>query len=72
MEDPANNPLTLNIDGLLYYCDNENYYDAVLRNASPRQKHTLSVSRGTEKTNFYLSAGYMNEKRIDQTESRRL
>ncbi len=61
MEDPANNPLTLNIDGLLYYCDNENYYDAVLRNASPRQKHTLSVSRGTEKTNFYLSAGYMNE-----------
>ena len=61
MEDPANNPLTLNIDGLLYYCDNENYYDTVLRNASPRQKHTLSVSRGTEKTNFYLSAGYMNE-----------
>lgn len=61
MIDPANNPLTLNIDGNLYYCANENYYDAVLRNFSPRQKHTLSISRGTEKTNFYLSAGYMKE-----------
>lgn len=62
MEDPANNPLTLNVDGILYYADNENYYDAVLRSASPTQRHTLNISRGTDKTNFYLSAGFMEQK----------
>lgn len=61
MQDPANNPLTMNIDGILYYCDNENYVESVLRTASPRQKHSLNISRGTEKSNFYLSVGYLNE-----------
>lgn len=40
---------------------NTDWYDLLFRNALS-QKHTVSMSGGTDKTNYYVSLGYNNDK----------
>ena len=35
------------------------WYDAVMRPLAPQTQHSLSVRGGNEKTNYYMSAGYL-------------
>jgi TonB-linked SusC/RagA family outer membrane protein len=41
---------------------NVDWNDLILKNWAPRQKHNLSISGGTENINYYVSAGYYDEK----------
>lgn len=43
------------------------WYDAVIRNASPQTQHNISATGGNEKTHFYISAGYQNQEGIFQS-----
>lgn len=38
-----------------------NPYDEVVRDWTPTQKHTVSVSGGSSKTSYYISLGYQNQ-----------
>jgi TonB-linked SusC/RagA family outer membrane protein len=40
------------------------WYDAVIRQAAPQQQHNLSMNGGTEKLNYYLNFGYLNQESI--------
>lgn len=43
---------------------NNNWQDLILKNLTPEQKHTLSVSGGSERTSYYVSLGYMDQEGI--------
>ena len=43
---------------------NNNWQDLVLKKLTPEQKHTLSVSGGSEHTNYYVSLGYIGQEGI--------
>lgn len=47
----------------------ENWFDAVTRENVPRQEHQLSISGGTDKTQYMVSLGYLNEEGILQNTS---
>lgn len=57
-KDPLNNPYVYN--------GTTNWYDDVLRKAF-QMNHNVSVSGGSEKSTYYLSAGYIQEDGIVQT-----
>lgn len=40
------------------------WWDETVRNAAPQSSHTLSVSGGSEKVTYYLSAGFMDQEGI--------
>ncbi|MEG2599498.1 MAG: TonB-dependent receptor [Muribaculaceae bacterium] len=40
---------------------------AVLRNTAPQTQHTISISGGTDKVNYYASVGYQNQGSFLQT-----
>lgn len=50
-------------DGQEYYLTPDNWNDAAYHN-SLRQEYNLSVAQGGEKSNFYLSASYLDNKGI--------
>jgi len=37
------------------------WYDAVMRNTAPQQSHNVSISGGSDKVNYYVNFGYMNQ-----------
>ncbi|MBW8684411.1 SusC/RagA family TonB-linked outer membrane protein [Chitinophaga rhizophila] len=57
-KDPLNNPYVYN--------GTTNWYDHILRKAF-QMNHNVSVSGGSEKNTYYLSAGYIQEDGIVQT-----
>ncbi len=40
------------------------WYDAVLRPTAPQQQHNLSLTGGSDKVNYFLNFGYMNQEAI--------
>ncbi|NDV82617.1 TonB-dependent receptor [Bacteroides sp. 51] len=40
---------------------NVNWLEEIYKNNSPQQSHTLSLTGGTDKTTYLVSAGYMNQ-----------
>jgi TonB-linked SusC/RagA family outer membrane protein len=40
------------------------WYDAVIRSAAPQQQHNVSMNGGTDKLNYYLNFGYLNQESI--------
>lgn len=40
---------------------NNNWFEKFYRNWAPAQEHNLSLRGGNEKTNYYLSAGWLNQ-----------
>ena len=40
---------------------NEDWMDMLLNNSAPRHEHKLSISGGTDRTQFLISLGYLNE-----------
>ncbi len=51
------------VDGQEYYLTSDNWYDEAYR-TSFRQEYNVSVSGATDRSNFYASAGYLNNKGI--------
>ena len=43
---------------------NEDWMDMLLNNSAPRHEHKLSISGGTDRTQFLISLGYLNEEGI--------
>lgn len=43
---------------------NDDWMDMLLNNSAPRHEHKLSVSGGTDRTQFLISLGYLNEEGI--------
>jgi TonB-linked SusC/RagA family outer membrane protein len=37
------------------------WYDAVIRNSAPQQQHNVSLSGGSEKTDYYVNFGYTDQ-----------
>ncbi|MCH5229323.1 MAG: TonB-dependent receptor [Muribaculaceae bacterium] len=50
-------------NGMEYYLQPDDWYDAAYKN-SLRQEYNLSISKGTDGTNFYISANYLNNEGI--------
>ncbi len=50
--------------GGVYYYRPWDIYDIYYKEASPQQNHNISVAGGTERTQYNLSAGYMNQQGI--------
>ncbi|MBT0810503.1 TonB-dependent receptor [Litoribacter ruber] len=48
-------------DGRLFFYRSWDPADLFLRQYTPQQKHDISVSGGTEKTSYFLSAGYLGQ-----------
>lgn len=44
--------------------DNIDYYDVFFKKVTTAQEHNLSVTGGSDKTNYYFSANYLKEKGI--------
>lgn len=38
------------------------WYDAIMKNSAPQQSHNVTVSGGSEKVNYFISLGYMDQK----------
>ncbi len=51
------------VDGQEYYLTSDDWYDEAYR-TSLRQEYNVSVSGTTDRSNFYASAGYLNDKGI--------
>jgi TonB-linked SusC/RagA family outer membrane protein len=45
------------------------WYNAVLRNTSPQQQHNVSISGGSDKTDYYANIGYNNQGSFFKTNS---
>ena len=43
---------------------NDDWMDMLLNNSAPRHEHKLSISGGTDRTQFLISLGYLNEEGI--------
>ena len=61
-QDPDNNPEYEYLNGRLYYYGYSDAKKQMVKNVSPTQRHNLSISGGNEKTRFYSSIGYLNQK----------
>lgn len=48
-------------DGYDYGNDNIDYYQVLYKKFVPSQEYNISFSKGTEKTNVYLSTNYLNQ-----------
>lgn len=51
-------------DGKLYFFRSWDPMDMFMRKWTPQQKHDLSVSGGSEKTNYYLGLGYVTQEGV--------
>lgn len=61
--DPVNNPVYHILqNGKIFWNGNNDNYAQMLRDWSPTHKHTVSINGGSERINFYASAGLMNQK----------
>ena len=61
-EDPVNNPVYhVMANGKIFWNRGLNSYKEMIRDWSPTQKHSLSVSGGTERLNYFASAGYHDQ-----------
>lgn len=61
-DDPENNPVYYtNSDGSIQWVGNTNPYDEGVNDYAPMQKHNLSISGGSEKTKYYISAGLLDQ-----------
>jgi TonB-linked SusC/RagA family outer membrane protein len=45
------------------------WYDAIMRNSAPQQQHNISISGGTEKTDYYVNFGYTDQASFFKTNS---
>ncbi|KEO75510.1 SusC/RagA family TonB-linked outer membrane protein [Anditalea andensis] len=54
-------------DGRLFFYRSWDPAELFLRQYTPQQKHDVSVSGGTEKTNYYLGAGYLGQEGVLKT-----
>ena len=60
--DPVNNPIYHVLDnGKIFWNGGNDNYTQMLSKWSPTHKHTVSVNGGSEKINFYASAGMMHQ-----------
>ena len=60
--DPVNNPIYHVLDnGKIFWNGGNDNYAQMLSKWSPTHKHTVSVNGGSEKINFYASAGMMHQ-----------
>lgn len=65
MQDPENAPIYyMTPGGSIEWVGNTDDYDLALRDASPMQKHNLSLSGGGESSSYYVSLGYLDEEGI--------
>lgn len=60
--DPNNNPEYEVLNGQLYYYGYSDFKDIMIKNVTPTQRHNINISGGSEKTRFYTSIGYLNQK----------
>ena len=60
--DPVNNPEYAVVGGSLEYYGHSNLKDAMVKKSMPSQRHNLNISGGNDKTRFYSSIGYFNQK----------
>lgn len=58
IKDPSSNKWG---DGYNYGNDNIDYYQVFYKRWAPSEEHNISFSKGSEKTNIYLSANYLNQ-----------
>jgi TonB-linked SusC/RagA family outer membrane protein len=57
---PTNNG-TQWADGYDYGNDNVDWFKAMYKSSAPSQEHSVRISGGTDKINYYLSGGYMGQ-----------
>ena len=38
------------------------WYEAIMKNSAPQQSHNVTISGGSEKVNYFISMGYMDQK----------
>ena len=60
-DDPVNNPEWAIVDGEFQFYGYNNWRDILLKDISPSRKHNFSVSGGSEKLDYYISAGYLDK-----------
>lgn len=60
--DPVNNPVYhMLANGKIFWNGSNNNYEQMLQKWAPTHKHTVSVNGGSQRINFYASAGFMNQ-----------
>lgn len=65
--DPKNNPEYEVIDNQLYYYGYADLKSKMLKKSMPSQRHNLNISGGNDKTKFYTSIGFLNQKGLYKT-----
>lgn len=60
--DPLSNPEYEVVDGQLYFYGHSDLKSKMLKKNMPSQRHNLNISGGNEKTKFYTSIGYFDQK----------
>lgn len=60
--DPINNPEYAVVKGNLEYYGHSNLAKVLLKNSMPSQRHNLNISGGSEKTKFFSSIGFYNQR----------
>lgn len=61
-KDPINNPQYEVIDGVLYNYGYASLKDVMVKKVAPTQRHNVNITGGSEKTRYYASVGYLNQK----------
>lgn len=69
MKDPAHAPAYImsvpgNDSSSIIWVANQNPYDEAVKDATPMQKHNLSLSGGSAKTTYYASVSYLGQEGI--------
>lgn len=59
--DPSLPRVEVGPDGQYVYYESTDWYDLLYKDRSPTMEHNLSVSRGTETTNFMVSGRYLGQ-----------
>ncbi len=60
--DPQNNPEYEMVNGSLRFYGFSNLREKMLRKVSPTHRHNVTISGGNEKTKFYSSVGYLDQR----------
>lgn len=57
-EDPQSNPEFETVNGVFNWYGYNDWEELLLKDFAPTQKHSMSISGGSERTKFYTSIGY--------------
>ena len=61
MDNPATAPVYKMVGSSIIWVGNTDVYKEAINNWTPSQKHTISVSGGSDKVNYYASIGYQQQ-----------